>query len=69
MPTVVKRPAMPGGVVRVLREDARHAIGPGEGMSWAGDGVTETRMVVRGRHAATGFIIIDVLRFRVSRLG
>ncbi|KHD75685.1 hypothetical protein MB27_20840 [Actinoplanes utahensis] len=28
-------------------------IGPGEGMSWADDGVTETRMVVRGRHAAT----------------
>ncbi|WP_328475112.1 hypothetical protein OHA21_17530 [Actinoplanes sp. NBC_00393] len=28
-------------------------IGPGEGMSWAHDGVTETRMVVRGPHAAT----------------
>ncbi|WP_179277132.1 hypothetical protein [Actinoplanes regularis] len=28
-------------------------IGPGEGMSWANDGVTNTRMVVRGRHAAT----------------
>ncbi|AEV81192.1 hypothetical protein ACWT_0179 [Actinoplanes sp. SE50] len=28
-------------------------ISPGEGMSWANDGVTETRMVVRGRHAAT----------------
>ncbi len=28
-------------------------IGPGEGMSWADDGVTTTRMVVRGRHAAT----------------
>ncbi len=28
-------------------------IGPGDGMSWANDGVENTRMVVRGRPAAT----------------
>lgn len=28
-------------------------VGPGDGMSWANDGVEDTRMVVRGRPAAT----------------